>query len=721
MSHLLYSVLPLIFLSSIFNLANAQGSLNCTTLSSPSPVRGEGITERVGDIALVCSGGTPGAHITGNFSVILNVPITNRLAPNSANVVGVSFTVDNGSGEQPIGTQGTLGAPNALTFSGVSFTLSPTGTATLRLANIRANASQLMLASNATIQAFLTNGFLAVQNNQLIVGVVFRGLYAGFSGKLICAQGGSPLADDTRSLASFLQSRSAFSTTRVTEGFNDAFSPRGDFANMNADTGTRIMVRYSGFPQGARLFVPSVIAGSDAVQPTGGGDFGVPASGGQYAPGGNGSLLLARVPSADANGAGGVPVYSPGAPGSGTVAFDGMSEVSLPNGAGAVVFEVVDANPFIKESAQFPTFLSVPPALNGVSVQTSEDVSFAPVSTVTVATATDPIPRFEQISAPPDCTVVGDCALYFPRLTVDQTSLQYTAQAGGGIQGSTVLIDNAANGVMDWNTTIQYTNGSGWLRVSPTSGVNGQRIIVNALPGSLSPGTYNATLTVDAGPAAGTRNIPITFVITAAPPPPPVVPVPNIAAAVNAATFAAGPLAAGSLATLSGTKLSGNSVTVTFDGLPAQILYDSSTQVNVLVPSALGSKSSAQLVVNVDGNASPPLSVNLVPFAPGIFQNGILNQDNSVNSANRPAAPGSVIQIFATGLSGNGVITAKIGDRVIMQPYYAGPAPGLAGVQQVNLIVPSDISGPTASVSVCGGPAADQVVCSPTVQIAVAQ
>jgi uncharacterized protein (TIGR03437 family) len=199
------------------------------------------------------------------------------------------------------------------------------------------------------------------------------------------------------------------------------------------------------------------------------------------------------------------------------------------------------------------------------------------------------------------------------------------------------------------------------------------------------------------------------------------IPVPNITAAVNAASFAAGPLAPGSLATLSGTKLSGNNVTATFDGLPAQILYDGSTQVNVLVPSALGSKSSAQLVVTVDGNASPPLNVNLAPFAPGIFQNGILNQDNSVNSANRPAAPGSVIQIFATGLSGNGVITAKIGDQVITQPYYAGPAPALSGVQQVNLIVPADLTGATASISVCGGATPDQVVCSPAVQIALGQ
>src|SRR5580704_17195795 len=170
MNRLLYPALPLFFLSVIFNLANAQGSLTCTALSTPAPVRGEGITERVGDIVLLCSGGTPAAHITGNFSVILNVPITNRLASNSSSVTGLVFTADSGSGPQAIATPGTLGAPNILTFSGVSFTLSTSGSATLRLANIRANASQLMLAPSASIQAFLSIDVLPLQSNQLTVG-----------------------------------------------------------------------------------------------------------------------------------------------------------------------------------------------------------------------------------------------------------------------------------------------------------------------------------------------------------------------------------------------------------------------------------------------------------------------------------------------------------------------------------------------------------------------
>ena len=80
-----------------------------------------------------------------------------------------------------------------------------------------------------------------------------------------------------------------------------------------------------------------------------------------------------------------------------------------------------------------------------------------------------------------------------------------------------------------------------------------------------------------------------------------------------------------------------------------------------------------------------------------------------------------MIQIFATGLSGTGVITAKIGTEVVTQPYYAGPAPGIAGVQQVDLILPTGLTGNTVNVSVCGGATAAQVVCSPSVPVAISR
>jgi uncharacterized protein (TIGR03437 family) len=394
-----------------------------------------------------------------------------------------------------------------------------------------------------------------------------------------------------------------------------------------------------------------------------------------------------------------------------------MSQVTLTNGSGIAVYEVVDANSSIQESAQFPTFLAIAPSGSGTSITTLENVSLGPISTVDIATATDPIPRFQQITPPADCSIVGDCgAKYFPLLAVPETSLTYAAQAGGVTQTDYVQVQNSAGGLLQWTASVIYANGSGWLVVSPTSGENDETIRVDAVPGTLAPGTYQATLTVNAGPVAGTKNVAISFVVSAA-----TIQPPSIQSAVNAATFAAGPLAPGSIATLMGSQFSGKNVSVTFNGAPGQVLFSNGAQINLVVPASLGVAISAQVVVTVDGIASAPFTVSLAPFAPGIFANGVLNQDYSVNSSKHPAAPGSVIQIYATGLSGTGVITAKIGSEVVTQPYYAGPAPGFAGLQQIDLILPTDLSGNTVNVSVCGGPTAAQVICSSPFSIAISQ
>ena len=715
----LYLVLPVCFPI----LSQAQSSVTCVVSAGPPVVRMEGITERTGDLVLACSGGGAGARITGNLTLFLNTNITNRVASNTSNTVtDVAFAIDNGSGPQPAAVQGVITGPSILVFNGLSFMLSPSGTATLRIANVRGAASQLGAAfpSNAIAAqlAFNSNTLSIVPTNQFTVAQIERGLFAGYSSKIVCSQQGSPLPTNTASLASFLGSGSVFASTRLTEGFADAFNRRSEFQSLNADSGTRIIVNYGGFPAGARLLIPNVIAGSDAIQPTAGGDFGLAPSGGQYAPGGSGSLLLALVQGASPSGAGGSPVYFPGPVGSPAVSFDAMAEVPLANGSGFAVYEVVDDNPNVQESVQFPTFLGLP-AFTGAAVQTTETVSFAPVSTVVTATASDPIPRFVQTTVPDDCTIVGDCgASYFPRLNVPETSLSYSAPAGTGFQVAYVRVQNSSGGVMQWSASVTYQNGSGWLRLDPTSGTNNSTVRVDALPGTLAPGVYNATLTIDAGPVAGTRSLPVSFTITA--PPPPTAPPPVVTSVVNAATFGAVPLVPGSLATLQGSKFSGTGLSVTFDGSPAQVLFSNDTQINLLVPTALASKNSAQLIVSVNGISSTGQTIALAPFAPGIFQPGVLNQDYSLNSSSQPARLGSVIQIFATGLSGAGVISANIGGEAVAQPYYAGPAPGLTGVQQVDLIVPLDLSGPSANVTVCGGVTSAQPVCSPPVAVAIA-
>jgi len=680
-------------------LAAAQPNV-CSTTSAPVILRAEGLTERIGDLLYTCTG-APGSQLTVNLSVQLNTGITNRLSSGNT-VTGPVLTVNNGSGPQALTVQPVLQSQNNLIWNGVPLQYSAQGTLTIDIAYIRANATGVPVGGQIVAQLSMSAGSLLITQSSLVVGQTELGLYASYSSQLICAQNGSPLPS-LIGFASLIQAGTAFASTRITEGYAGAFTPLS-YSDPTASTGTRFIARYSGFPAGARLFVPAVIAGSDAAQPTAGGDMGVPSSGGAWAPSANGSLVLELIAGADANGAGGGFVYAAGAIESQAMSFDRVTELQISNGSAYAVYEVISSNPFTEETAQFPTFLGLAPNTVATPVQTSETISFAPASAVATATAADPIPRFVASTPPNDCGIIGDCgAVYFPQLTVSPASLQYSLSAGALNQTQYVPVNNSGGGILYWTAAVSYTNGSGWLAISPTSGMNNGTVRIDATAVNLGVGTYNATLTIDAG-QAGRRLVMITLTVTA-----PVPAGPQITMVENAASFAQVPVVPGSLTTIMGSALAGKNVSVTFNGLPAAISYNSATQINLLVPAGLGALTSAQAVVTVDGALSAPVTVQVAPFEPGIFAGAVLNQDSTVNGMGNPAAAGSVIYFYATGLSGAGAITARIGSMELSNLYYAGPAPGYPGVQQINLVLPAGVSGVTAALYACGTSAAGEV------------
>jgi uncharacterized protein (TIGR03437 family) len=517
---------------------------------------------------------------------------------------------------------------------------------------------------------------------------------------------GSALASTT-SLSALFAARTVFASTRITEGFANAFATRA----AGDDTGTRFLISYSGFPPNAHVYIPDMVAGSSALVPTAGGDLGVTQAVGQYVPG-SGSLLLVRVPYADATGAGGIPLAAPS--GLGPVLLDSVNEVPLTGGAGYAVYEVADTNPIVLESAQFPTFVSVPNATAAAVAQ--ERLSYAPVSAVMSASISAPVPRFIAPTPPSDCTVLGDCqASYFPKLSIDPMSVQLTAIAGGAMTSGPgyIPIQNSGGGIMNWTALVSYATGSGWLTLDYTSGENNGSVRVwVVVPVSLAAGTYQAKIVIDAGPLAGNVTIPVTLTVQAAAVlPPPTPPVVTVTAVVNAANFAVTPLVPGSLGTLFGANLSGKSVSVTFDSNVATLLYAGASQINFQVPLSLGSKTSSILVVTVDGSSSAPQTVALAPVWPAIFAGGVLNQDNTENKAGTAAKAGSILQIFATGIPASATVSVQIADRKNLIPLYAGVAPGLTGVQQVNAMIPSDLASGAAQLIVCAA-AGSQQACS---------
>jgi uncharacterized protein (TIGR03437 family) len=692
-----------------FSSLFAQSGLYCVGSAVPPVVHATGVSERLGDIVLTCTGGQPNATITGNLSVYLDVSVTNRTAGDGAVNVFLSSGI-NGSTNIPANVPARLSTASSVSWNGVSFQLSPEGAAGIRIANLRGNASEKRQSAGPLITAYLAfNGSIALNTNVVTVGRIEPGLLVTQQAQIVCAPEGSPLPEEI-SIQNLLKANSTFSSIRITEGFATAFATPSDAASLGADTGTRIIIRYTGLTPGARLFVPDAIAGVNADQPTSAGDMGFPASGGAYTPGSR-QLLLIRVRGANAGGAGGSLVMPPpGAPAS----FNSAGEIPVNDGAAYAVYEVVDSDPSVQESAQVPTFLGLAPSRGGASVVTGQSANLAPVSDVITASPAAPIPRFIEAEPGSDCPAVNDCSAgYFPRMTVFAPErLEMTAVAGSRTT-KYIQVRNAGSGVLRWSASATYAGASNWLTFWPASGVNNGTIRIDASAAGLAPGIYEATVTINGGALAGSRTVPVRFQVNEAQP----VPVaPVITQIGNAADASIAVVTPGSIASIFGGNLKGQVVSVTFDGAPAEVLYSDAKQINLVVPAALAGKSTANLVVSVDGNASAPKAVNVSAASPAIFPGAVLNQDYSVNSETNPAPSGSVVQVFATGLPASGVITAKIHDRVVAAPYYAGAAPGLPGVQQVNIVVP-EFPAMQTFVYVCGGAPDATQVCSPAAKI----
>jgi len=154
---------------------------------------------------------------------------------------------------------------------------------------------------------------------------------------------------------------------------------------------------------------------------------------------------------------------------------------------------------------------------------------------------------------------------------------------------------------------------------------------------------------------------------------------------------------------------------VLFNGIPAPLLYVSEGQLNALVPYGIFGAATVSVQVNTPAGNSMPATVHVAATQPQVLRNGskalALNQDGTLNSLANPAAPGSLVTIFASGaglqrnplpdgsLTGLATVpnvavsvfpvSVLYGDRSV-EVLYAGTAPGLvANLLQINLRLPS--------------------------------
>jgi len=145
---------------------------------------------------------------------------------------------------------------------------------------------------------------------------------------------------------------------------------------------------------------------------------------------------------------------------------------------------------------------------------------------------------------------------------------------------------------------------------------------------------------------------------------------------------------------------------VLFDGVAVPIMYTSEFQINAAAPYSLNNKTTTNIVVVYDGVSSPPLAAQIVPSAAALFtvdssgkgQGSIFNQDSTLNSSYNPAAKGSVVSVYATGMGitapqgnlGTPVlpVTATIGGQSakVMSAY---ATPGVVGLVTASVQVPT--------------------------------
>jgi uncharacterized protein (TIGR03437 family) len=230
------------------------------------------------------------------------------------------------------------------------------------------------------------------------------------------------------------------------------------------------------------------------------------------------------------------------------------------------------------------------------------------------------------------------------------------------------------------------------------------------------------------------------------------------ASIVNAASFGAGPISAGSIVSIFGSNLGAQASALTvplprtlggtqvfFDTIPAPLYVVTPGQINVQLPWELGAATSAIVTVVRDGVPGPPTVIDLGTYQPGLFSaanNGAIavnSRTGALVTPQDPARAGDLLVGYATGLgltsgdprtgepdSGAPLANTAASTRILIAgpagerevtPSFAGLAPGLIGVFQLNFVLPGGLGTGTARLRLDSAPFGT----SPAAEVAVTQ
>lgn len=316
-----------------------------------------------------------------------------------------------------------------------------------------------------------------------------------------------------------------------------------------------------------------------------------------------------------------------------------------------------------------------------------------------------------------------------PELVLDTEPITFRATVGSTTPASRNLLVNARNKALNFQVEPSTASGMGWLTVTPSSGSTPANVRITADPSGLIPGRYEGAISVRAQDASNSPRI-VPVVLEVVPP----LPLFTAASIGNAASFEADGVSPGEIITIFGSNVgpdepsgirfdqSGRVATETggtrilFDGTPGPMILASKTQSSCVVPYNVRGKATVQIQIEVDGWLSEAVAVAVRETKPGVFtadssgsgQGAIVNQDGTLNIPSNPAAIGSVVTVYLTGVGEtqpagiDGAINigptlpaplapalVRIGGVETGIEFLAG-APGLvAGAIQANVRVPA--------------------------------
>ncbi|HEX6896618.1 MAG TPA: peptidase S8, partial [Bryobacteraceae bacterium] len=312
-------------------------------------------------------------------------------------------------------------------------------------------------------------------------------------------------------------------------------------------------------------------------------------------------------------------------------------------------------------------------------------------------------------------TVSGTTAFAGPSPNPGAFSIAYDAAA------SAIQVNAAAG--QAWSVSA-FPSIAPWLSVEPASGIGPQTVKVGASASVAGPTVFNATLVFQAQDAVPQWvEQPVALVVGQ----------PggmSIAGIANGASFHQA-FAPGMILSVFGTNLASSTeiaaqlplpltmrgVSATVNGIPAPLYFVSSGQLNIQIPYETGAGPAVLGVLN-NGQAAA-FTFQVAPSAPGIFtSSGALVPSSS-------GKPGEALSLFVTG---DGALVPSLATgaspfsqtplALLPQPLlpvsvtvggtaatisFVGIPPGLAGVTQINFVIPTGTPAGVAPVVVSAG------------------